>query len=163
MIMLNPRKISQLALLMAGLAGIGTILAEKADIPAPTANKTEVTPTALDGASQPTATQEELKIALRKQAERYWAARQARDVRTLYEMESAAQPGGWLKLENAMSLQGLPVRKVKIEEINIESEQGKARISGEVLVGTMGWVPQVMEDPWVLINGQWLHKTARQY
>ena len=158
--MLNPRKISQLVLLVAGLVGIGTILAEKADTPAPTNSETEVTSPASDGASQPTATPEELKTALRQQAERYWAARQARDVRTLYEMESAAQPGGWLKLENAMSLQGLPVRKVKIEEINIEGEQGKARISGEVLVGTMGWVPQVMEDPWVLINDQWLHKTA---
>ena len=160
--MLNLRQISRLVLLVAGLVGIGTILAEKADTPPPTANNTEATPPASDGASQSTTTPEELKIALRQQAERYWAARQARDVRTLYEMESAAQPGGWLKLENAMSLQGLPVRKVRVEEINIEDEQGKVRIGAEVLVGTMGWVPQTMDDPWILMNGQWLHKTARQ-
>ena len=160
--MLNLRQIGRLVLLVAGLVGIGTILAEKADTPAPTANNTEAAPSASDDASQPTATPEELKTALRQQAERYWAARQARDVRTLYEMESAAQPGGWLKLENAMSLQGLPVRKVRVEEINIEDEQGKVRISAEVLVGTMGWVPQTMDDPWILINGQWLHKTARR-
>ena len=29
-----------------------------------------------------------------------------------------------------MSLQGLPVRKVRVEAVNIEAGQGKARISG---------------------------------
>ncbi|MDG4584067.1 MAG: hypothetical protein P9E67_08285 [Candidatus Competibacter sp.] len=138
------------------------MLAEKADAPAaPSANKIEVTPSTSGGASQPTATSEELKAALRQQVERYWAARQARDVRTMYEMESAARPGGWLKLENAMSLQGLAVRKVRVEEVNIEAEQGKARIRGEVLIGAMGWVPQTLEQTWVLIDGQWYHETQR--
>lgn len=161
--MLNPRKISQLVLLIAGFVGIETALAEKPDTPAPAANTAEAAPPpSADGAGQTIATPEELKTALRQRIERYWAARQSRDVRTLYEMESAAQPGGWLKLENAMSLQGLSVRKVRVEEITIEGDQGKARINGEVLVGTLGWVPQVIDDPWVLMNGQWFHKTFRQ-
>lgn len=159
--MLNPRRICQLVLLIAGFVGIGAVLAEKADTPTPSANKIEVTPSTSDSASQPTAMPEELKVALRQQVERYWAARQARDVRTMYEMESGARPGGWLKLENAMSLQGLPVRKVRVEEVNIEAEQGKVRLSGEVLVGTMGWVPQTLEQTWVLIDGQWYHETQR--
>ena len=60
-----------------------------------------------------------------------------------------------------MSLQGLPVRKVRVEAVNIEAGQGKARISGEVLIGTMGWVPQTLEQTWVLIDGQWYHGTQR--
>lgn len=159
--MLNPCRICQLVLLIAGFVGTGAVLAEKADTPAPSANQVEVTPPTSSGASQPAATSEELKAALRQRVERYWAARQARDVRTMYEMESAAQPGGWLKLENAMSLQGLPVRKVRVEAVNIEAGQGKARISGEVLIGTMGWVPQTLEQTWVLIDGQWYHKSQR--
>lgn len=159
--MLNPRWICQLVLLIAGFVGTGAVLAEKADTPAPSTNKVEVTPPTSSGASQSAATSEELKAALQQRVERYWAARQARDVRTMYEMESAAQPGGWLKLENAMSLQGLPVRKVRVEAVNIEAGQGKARISGEVLIGTMGWVPQTLEQTWVLIDGQWYHETQR--
>lgn len=103
---------------------------------------------------------EESKTMLRQRAERYWTARQARDIRTLYELESAAQPGGWLKLENAMSLQGLPVRKVRIEDIQIDGAKGTIRVSGEVLVGTMGWVAQTIKDPWILIDDQWYHETA---
>ena len=107
------------------------------------------------------ASPDELRAALQERVERYWAARQARDVRTLYELESAARPGGWLKLENAMSLQGLPVRKVKVEEVRIEGEKGITRINAEVMIGTIGWMSSSIEDPWVLLDGQWYHETYR--
>lgn len=81
------------------------------------ANGSQAEPGATPSATGLPTKPEELEAALRQRVERYWAARQARDVRTLYEMESAAQPGGWRELEEAMSLKGLPVRKVKIEEV----------------------------------------------
>ena len=111
-------------------------------------------------ATQP-ASSEALEAALRERVEKYWAARQARDVRTLYELESAAQPGGWLQLENAMSLLGLPVRNVKILEVQIDGERAMTRISGEVMVITFGWTPQTLRDYWVLLDGQWYHETSR--
>lgn len=103
---------------------------------------------------------EQLK-ALRERVERYWEARQSRDVKTLYELESAARPGGWLKLEHAMGLQGLPVRKVKVDDMRIEGDKGITRISAEVMIGTIGWTKQTVTDPWVLLEGQWYHETSR--
>jgi hypothetical protein len=121
--------------------------------------KTELV-TTTPAATQP-ASSEALEAALRERVEKYWAARQARDVRTLYELESAAQPGGWLQLENAMSLLGLPVRNVRILEVEIDGERAMTRISGEVAVGTLGWTPQTLRDYWVLLDGQWYHETSR--
>jgi parvulin-like peptidyl-prolyl isomerase len=106
------------------------------------------------------ATPEQLQ-ALKDRVNRYWAAREAGDVRTLYDLESAARPGGWLKLEQAMTLQGLPVRRVKVDEVRIEGEKAITRIRAEVTIGTMGWVPQTINDPWVLLDGQWYHETYR--
>lgn len=121
------------------------------------------TPPSVPAASQAT-TPDELKTALRPRVERYWSARQARDVKTVYEMESASRPGGGLKLENAMSLQGLPVRKVKIGEIKIEGERGEVQVSADVLIGTLGWVPQTtIQDHWILLEGQWYHETAKNF
>lgn len=137
---------------------LGVVRAEESrvgTVPASTETSAAASP------ANPSQAPDESKTMLRQRAERYWAARQARDIRTLYDLESAAQPGGWLKLENAMSLQGLPVRKVKIEEIQIDGAKGMTRISGEVMIGTMGWVTQTIKDPWILINNQWYHETAR--
>ncbi len=158
-VMPNPRRIYQWILIAVSLSLTGAIQAEepKATVPADTKIESVTAPAAANQPIKP----EELEAALRQRIERYWAARQSRDVRTLYEMESAAQPGGWLKLENAMSLQGLPVRNVKIEEVRIEGERAMTKISGEVVIGTFGWTPQTLQDPWVLLNGQWFHETAQ--
>ncbi|MBL8252065.1 MAG: hypothetical protein JNJ76_00500 [Candidatus Competibacter sp.] len=155
----NPRWIYSLILVIASLLLTGGIHAEESKSTAPTEAKSE--PGAAPSATGLPTKPEELEATLRQRVERYWAARQSRDVRTVYELESAAQPGGWLKLEEAMSLQGLPVRKVKIEEVRIEGEKAKIKISAEVMVGTFGWTPQTTQDPWVLLNGQWFHETTR--
>lgn len=155
----NPRWTCSLLLVAVSLFPVGIVRAEESKPAAPAATKAE-SEAASPAADQP-AKPEELEAALRQRVERYWSARQARDVKTIYELESAAQPGGWLKLENAMSLQGLPVRKVKIEEIRIEGEKAATKISGEVNVGTFGWTPQTLQDSWVLLNGQWFHETTR--
>jgi len=154
--MLNPKRIGLLAVAVVSL--FPAAWAEEPRSAAPAAS--QVVPEQSAAAAQ-AASPEELKAALQERVERYWAARQSRDVRTLYDLESAAQPGGWLKLEQAMSLQGLPVRKVKIEEVRIEGEKGITRVSAEVMIGTMGWMRQAIEDPWVLLNGQWYHETFR--
>ena len=101
------------------------------------------------------------KTALEQRATKYWVARQARDIRTQYDLESAALPGGWLTPDKMMALAGLPVKNVKIEEITIDGDHGKVRLGGNVLVGTLGWVPQTLEQTWVLIDGQWYHETQR--
>jgi hypothetical protein len=101
------------------------------------------------------------QAALEQRANQYWTARQSGDIRSVYELESASLPGGWLTPEKAMMVGGLPIRKVKVEEIAVDGEHGKVRVSAEVLVGTLGWVPQTLEDKWVLIEGQWYHETYR--
>jgi hypothetical protein len=155
--MFNPKRIGLLALAMVSLSLAVRAEEPKSAAPAVSPAVVPEPPAAAEQAASP----EELKIALQERVERYWAARQARDVRTLYELESAARPGGWLKLEHAMTLQGLPVRKVKVEEVRIEGEKGITRISAEVMIGTIGWTRQVIEDPWVLLDGQWYHETYR--
>lgn len=154
--MLNLKRIGLITAVIVSLASI--VQAEEPQGAAPTASP--VTPEPSVAAPSPAAS-EELNAALQERVERYWAARQARDVRTLYDLESAARPGGWLKLEQAMSLQGLPVRKVKVEEVRVEGEKAITRISAEVMIGTMGWMRQTIEDPWVLLDGQWYHETFR--
>jgi hypothetical protein len=156
----NFRRLGQLILIAIGMPLVAACgQSEEPKTAAPTAAKTEpaMTPVATPQPASP----QELETALRERVERYWAARQVRDVRTLYELESAARPGGWLKLENAMSLIGLPVRNVKIQEVKIEGERAMTRISGEVMIGTLGWTPQTLEDLWVLIDGLWYHQTSR--
>jgi hypothetical protein len=98
---------------------------------------------------------------LQQRIDTYWAARQSRDITTVYQLESAAQPGGWLKLENAMSLAGLPIRKVKIEGLQIEGDRANVKITAEVNIGTLGWMPQSIQDNWILLSGQWFHETVR--
>lgn len=152
---------------LLGLALTSLILTVPAQSEAP---KAETPPAAQPAAPEPSGTSapaagttvspEQLK-SLRERVERYWEARQSRDVRTLYELESASRPGGWLKLEHAMALQGLPVRKVKIDEVRIEGEKGITRVSGEAMIGTIGWTQQTITDPWVLLDGQWYHETPR--
>lgn len=156
--------VNLLALLSVCMSSIAAISAEESKTTTPTQNATQPEPVEAGkpaaSASDQNASAEQLKV-LKERVDRYWEARQARDVRTLYDLESAARPGGWLKLENAMSLQGLPVRKVKVEEVKIEGEKGFTRISAEVSIGTLGWVRQTIEDPWILLDGQWYHETSR--
>ncbi|HPF57789.1 MAG TPA: hypothetical protein P5149_01525 [Candidatus Competibacteraceae bacterium] len=159
--MFNLKQISRWVLAAASLS-LAVQAEEPKDVVAP-ANQavTPEQPVTAAPATGQTASPEELKAALQERVKRYWAARQARDVRTLYELESAAQPGGWLKLEHAMSLQGLPVRSVKIDEVQVEGEKGMTQISAEVMIGTIGWTRQTTKDPWVLLDGQWYHETFR--
>lgn len=158
--MLNLRHLCPLILMTISFSLVVACgQSEEPKVAAPSDSKTEVVTTSAP-TTQP-ASPEALDAALRERVEKYWAARQARDVRTLYELESAAQPGGWLQLENAMSLLGLPVRNVKILEVQIDEERAMTRISGEVAVGTLGWTPQTLRDYWVLLDDQWYHETSR--
>ena len=83
-----------------GLAMLGWCWVVPAQSEAPKAEAPPtIHPVALEqsGAVPPVAASsvppEQLK-ALRERVERYWEARQSRDVKTLYELESAARPGG---------------------------------------------------------------------
>ena len=60
-----------------------------------------------------------------------------------------------LDVRKACLLAGLPV------EVRIEGERAVTKISGDVMIGTLGWTPQTLEDPWVLLDGQWYHETSQ--
>ncbi len=99
------------------------------------------------------------KVLLEQRVTQYWLARQSRDVRTLYDMESGSLPGKGLTPDKAMDLAGLRVKNVKTEVLSVEGDRAKIRVNGDVLVGTLGWVPQILEEQWILIDGQWYHET----
>lgn len=109
--------------------------------------------------SAATAEPTDAKAALEQRVVKYWAARQANDFRTVYELESGSLPNGGLTPDKAMAVSGLRVKNVKIETIAVDGDHAKVRLNGNVLIGTMGWVPQTLEDNWVLIDGQWYHET----
>lgn len=97
--------------------------------------------------------------SLEQRVQRYWAARASNDIQTVYSLESAALPGGWLTPDQHRSLGGLPVRDVKILETRIEGDRAEVKIQGQVGVGSLGWMPQTLGSTWVLINGEWYHQT----
>ena len=99
------------------------------------------------------------KVLLEQRVTQYWLARQSRDVSTLYDMESGSLPGKGLTPDKAMDLAGLRVKNVKTEVLSVEGDRAKIRVNGDVLVGTLGWVPQILEEQWILIDGQWYHET----
>ncbi len=143
--------------LVLSLASSVVVHAEGQVTSSSTANTGQASSAVVGQTSKP----EEPEAILRQRVERYWAARQSRDISTVYQLESAAQPGGWLKLENAMTLAGLPLRKVKVEDLQIDGESAKVKVTAEVNIGTIGWMPQSIQDNWILLNGQWFHETVK--
>lgn len=97
--------------------------------------------------------------ALAERVQSYWTARALRDWHTLYAMESEALPRGKLTPAETRYVQGLPVRKPKITGIEIGKGVAAIKVSAEVNVGSLGWMPQQVSDSWVLIDGVWYHKT----
>lgn len=99
--------------------------------------------------------------SLEQRVQRYWAARSANDLQTVYSLESAALPGGGLTPEQYRKVGGLPVRNVEILETKIDGDRAEIKIQGQVAVGSMGWMPQTLRQKWVLINGEWYHQTPK--
>ena len=97
---------------------------------------------------------------LEKRVQQYWNARADNDVHTVYRLESAAQPGGWLTPDQYKRVTGLPVRAIKILNMEVEGDQAKITVQGDVAVGSLGWMPQTLTDEWLRIEGEWYHKTA---
>ncbi len=98
---------------------------------------------------------------LEQRVQRYWTARAANDLQTVYGLESASLPGGWLTPDQYKRLGGLPVRDVKILETKIEGNAAIVKIEGRVTVGALGWMPQTLDEKWVLINDEWYHQTRK--
>lgn len=98
--------------------------------------------------------------ALEQRVRRYWDARQISDILTYYHLESAALPGGGLTPDKYRLAVGLPVRDVKIQNIKVEGDKAEVQLEGKVEVGALGWVPQTLTDVWILVNGEWYHRTA---
>jgi hypothetical protein len=100
--------------------------------------------------------------SLEQRVQRYWTARSINDVHTVYGLESAARPGGWLTPDKYQQLGGLPVRDIKIVKTQVEGDKAMVMLQGEVAVGTLGWMPQTLTENWVLIEGEWYHQTPQR-
>lgn len=98
--------------------------------------------------------------ALEQRVRQYWEARQINDILTYYRLESATLPGGKLTPDKYRLAVGLPVRDVKIQNIKVEGDKAEVQFEGKVEVGALGWVPQSLTDVWVLVNGEWYHRTS---
>jgi len=100
--------------------------------------------------------------SLEQRVQRYWTARSINDVHTVYSLESAARPGGWLTPDKYQQLGGLPVREIKVVETKVEGDKATVTLQGQVAVGTLGWMPQTLTEEWVLIEGEWYHQTPQR-
>lgn len=98
--------------------------------------------------------------SLKERVQAYWVARETGDDKTVYAMESAARPGGWLTLIVASQRGlGLPVGKVEIGDIHVDGESAEAQISADVRVGSLRPIRSTIVDRWVQIEGVWYHRT----
>ena len=97
--------------------------------------------------------------ALEERVQSYWTARSINDLHTLYNLESAAQPGGWLTPDQYQRIGGLPVRDVEVVDTKIDGDQAKVTLQGRVAVGSLGWVPQQITQQWIRIDDAWYHQT----
>ena len=95
--------------------------------------------------------------SLVKRVETYWQARAVRDLHTMYKMESAARPGGWMTPDQMRA--GWPVRNVRVLELKQDGDSAIAKVSVEMQKVLLPWKPKTLDDPWVLIEGTWYHKT----
>lgn len=98
---------------------------------------------------------------LEQRVQRYWLARSINDLPTIYNLESAAQPGGWLTPDQYPQISGLSVRDVRIVETKVEGERALVKLEGKVEVGTLGWMPQPLTEEWILMDGEWYHQTPK--
>jgi hypothetical protein len=105
--------------------------------------------------------------ALLERAQRYWQARQVRDLATILELEEAGRPGGWLTAMNVANLIGAGIRlsQVQVSTPIVDGATGQVTVSANAQYMAMAIVPgtfhQVVKDPWVLSDGRWYHKTHK--
>lgn len=98
---------------------------------------------------------------LEHRVQRYWTARSVNDLQTVYSLEAAARPGGWLTPDQYRQIGGLPVREVQILETKVEGERASVKLQGKIEVGSFGWTQQTLTEEWVLIDGEWYHQTPK--
>ena len=84
---------------------------------------------------------------LQQRVQHYWTARTVNDWHTVYRLESAALPGGWLTPDQYKRLRGLPVRDVKILDTKIEGNTAEIKLQGQVAVGALGWICLLYTSP----------------
>ncbi len=101
--------------------------------------------------------------SLEHRVQRYWTARSVNDFQTVYSLEAAARPGGWLTPDQYRQLGGLPVREVQILETTVEGERASVKLQGKIEVGAFGWTQQTLTEEWVLIDGEWYHQTPKPH
>ena len=95
---------------------------------------------------------------LAQRVQRYWVARSINDLQTVYHLESAAHPGGWLTPDQYRRIGGLPVREVQILETKVDGDRASVKLQGKIEVGTFGWIQQTLTEQWILLDGEWYHQ-----
>lgn len=96
--------------------------------------------------------------SLLERATQYWEARELNDLHTAYALESAALPGGWLT-PMIMSRQGLAMRNVTLELVELSDDLAQFRVNANVEIGSMGFMPQEAMDFWIKIDNRWYRRT----
>lgn len=104
---------------------------------------------------------------LMERAEAYWQARELRDARTIFELESAAEPRGSLTPLGAARIgQGVALSNVKVTDPEIDGDTAEVKVAADVRYTVMARFGskvfrQQVPDLWVRIDGDWYHKTHR--
>ncbi|HDL08579.1 MAG TPA: hypothetical protein ENG35_07585 [Desulfobacteraceae bacterium] len=103
---------------------------------------------------------------LLKRAMEYWNARSLNDLATAYKMESAALPGGWLRpFDMAAFGAGLKLLKVEVTDAVVEGKKGVVTVKADVQVLSMRgpgiFHGSTTKDQWIMIDGEWYHKTYK--
>lgn len=93
----------------------------------------------------------------------YWAARESGDDKTVYGMESAARPGGWLTPALASDRgAGLSVSNVEIGVPVVHDDTAEVPVKADLRLAAFPKpVPSAIRDKWVRIDGVWYHLTAK--
>lgn len=102
-------------------------------------------------------------VPLDERIKAYWAAREAGDEKTMYGMESAALPGGWLTpVVAAERGTGLSVSNAEIGKPAVQGDHAQVDVTAEVRVPAFRKpMRTTTTDKWIRIDGVWYHETQQ--
>lgn len=105
------------------------------------------------------------RASLQERAAAFWEARMAGDWLTAYQYESASVEEGGIDLQAYVRKQGLIFKSAKVTGVVVkEGNEAIANVEIAYVIpgfASAGATETSMEDPWVLIDGQWYHHHTR--
>ena len=105
------------------------------------------------------------RASLQERAAAFWEARMAGDWLSAYQYESASVEEDGIDLQAYVRKQGLIFKSAKVTDVVVkEGNEAIANVEIAYVIpgfASAGPVEAAMEDPWVLIGGQWYHHYTR--